>query len=140
MSPVSPPATLPGVWLKTSQMDAPRPSARTAPSIWYAAVAAPHRNGAGASTRTLSILAAGVAVAQSHDDGHAPDERHQGEPQREGRARQGDDQQRREHDRQVEPDTAEALHHQRSAAAMEGHVGIVAVGTVQLRAHLLHVL
>src|SRR5450756_1058524 len=43
MSPWSPPSTRPGVWLKVSQMDGPRPSSVTAPSIWYDAVAAPHR-------------------------------------------------------------------------------------------------
>src|SRR5215212_6186199 len=31
----------PGVWLKVSQIDGPRPSSATAPSIWYAAVAVP---------------------------------------------------------------------------------------------------
>ena len=34
MSPVSPRATLPGVWLNVSQMDMPRPPSSTAPSIW----------------------------------------------------------------------------------------------------------
>src|SRR5215212_10788137 len=33
---------VPAVWLKASQIDSPRPPSRTAPSIWYAAVAAPH--------------------------------------------------------------------------------------------------
>ena len=42
MSPVSPPRTLPGVRLNVSQTEGPRPSASVAPSIWYAAVAAPH--------------------------------------------------------------------------------------------------
>src|SRR4051794_17702180 len=32
---------VPGRWLKVSQMDGPRPSSVTAPSIWYAAVADP---------------------------------------------------------------------------------------------------
>jgi len=34
MSPVSPPLIFPGVWVNVSQMDTPRPSASTAPSIW----------------------------------------------------------------------------------------------------------
>ena len=34
MSPVSPPRTLPGVRLKVSQTDTPRPSSAAAPSIW----------------------------------------------------------------------------------------------------------
>src|SRR6202042_1814593 len=46
-SPVSPWKVLPGVWLNVSQIDGPFPSASGAPSIWYAAVAAPHRNPSG---------------------------------------------------------------------------------------------
>ena len=38
---MSPLATAPGVAQKRSQIDSPRPSASTAPSIWNAAVAAP---------------------------------------------------------------------------------------------------
>src|SRR5579863_6237788 len=53
MSPVSPPRTLPGVWLKVSQTDGPRPSAVAPPSIWYAAVAAPQTKPAG-NVRTAS--------------------------------------------------------------------------------------
>ena len=34
MSPVSPPRTFPGVWLKVSHTDGPRPPAVAAPSIW----------------------------------------------------------------------------------------------------------
>ncbi len=34
MSPVSPPRTLPGVWLKVSHTDGPLPSRLVAPSIW----------------------------------------------------------------------------------------------------------
>jgi hypothetical protein len=32
------------VWVKRSQIDGPRPSSFTAPSIWYDEVAVPHRN------------------------------------------------------------------------------------------------
>src|SRR5690606_9844278 len=38
---------LPGVWLKVSQMDRPRPSSSYAPSIWYDAVAVPQTNPCG---------------------------------------------------------------------------------------------
>ena len=37
----------PGVWLKVSQIEGVRPSSAAAPSIWYAAVAAPQRNPGG---------------------------------------------------------------------------------------------
>src|SRR5918998_1417762 len=47
MSPVSPCRTLPGVWENVSQMEGPRPSSSTAPSIWYEAVAVPHKNPSG---------------------------------------------------------------------------------------------
>ncbi len=50
MSPVSPPAVLPGVWLKVSQIEGVRPPSRTAPSIWYAEVAAPQRKAEGKVT------------------------------------------------------------------------------------------
>src|SRR3712207_3714105 len=58
MSPVSPWRTLPGVWEKVSQMEGPRPSSSTAPSIWYEAVAAPHKNPSGNRTifSSLSML------------------------------------------------------------------------------------
>jgi hypothetical protein len=46
--------TLPGVWLKVSQIDGPRPSSETAPSIWYAEVALPHRNFGGNLTAAPS--------------------------------------------------------------------------------------
>src|SRR5450631_1953568 len=49
MSPLSPPATRPGVWLKVSQIDRPRPPTSTAPSIWYAAVATPSSKPRGSS-------------------------------------------------------------------------------------------
>jgi hypothetical protein len=45
---------LPSVWLKKSQIEAPRPSARTDPSIEYAAVVAPSTNSGGNSLRTIS--------------------------------------------------------------------------------------
>src|SRR5947208_2525547 len=44
---VCPTRILPGVWLKRSQIDGPRPSSLTAPSIWYEAVAVPHRKSGG---------------------------------------------------------------------------------------------
>lgn len=50
MSPFSPPAVLPGVWLNVSQIEGVRPSSRTAPSIWYAEVAAPQRKAGGKVT------------------------------------------------------------------------------------------
>src|SRR5207302_8810536 len=46
-SPVVPSWILPGVWAKVSQMDGPRPSSWTAPSIWYAEVAVPQRKRSG---------------------------------------------------------------------------------------------
>src|SRR5262245_14528753 len=52
MSPVSPLWTLPGVRLKVSQIDAVRPPSAAAPSIWYAAVAAPQTKPAGKPVRT----------------------------------------------------------------------------------------
>ena len=55
-SPVSPPRTAPGVWLKVSQIDGPRPSSATAPSIWYAAVAVPNWK-PGGNWRPSSITA-----------------------------------------------------------------------------------
>src|SRR4051812_47439594 len=47
--PVSPLSILPGVAEKVSQIDGARPSSSTAPSIWYAAVAAPQPNCGGNS-------------------------------------------------------------------------------------------
>src|SRR5690242_8175353 len=47
MSPVAPSAIRPGSWLKVSQIDAPRPSSATAPSIWYAVAPTPQRNPGG---------------------------------------------------------------------------------------------
>src|SRR5438552_11793634 len=44
MSPVCPPWTAPFLAQNASQTPAPRPSSRAAPSIWYAAAAAPHTN------------------------------------------------------------------------------------------------
>src|SRR3712207_1048498 len=63
MSPVSPWRTLPGVWEKVSQIEGPRPSSSTAPSIWYEAVAVPHRNPSGNRTifSSLSVSLAGGA-------------------------------------------------------------------------------
>ncbi|CAM5603028.1 hypothetical protein STENM223S_02357 [Streptomyces tendae] len=55
MSPVSPPAVFPGVWLKVSQIEGVRPSSRTAPSIWYAEVAAPHRKAGGKVTGVTGV-------------------------------------------------------------------------------------
>src|SRR5207248_151869 len=46
-SPVVPSLMLPGVCANVSQMDGPRPSSWTAPSIWYAEVAVPHRKPSG---------------------------------------------------------------------------------------------
>src|SRR3712207_2016073 len=63
MSPVSPWRTSPGVWEKVSQMEGPRPSSFTAPSIWYEAVAVPHRNPSGNRTifSSLSVSLTGGA-------------------------------------------------------------------------------
>src|SRR6476469_4150047 len=47
MSPVSPFITMPGVWANRVQMLGPAPSAMGEPSIWWAAVAAPHRKPSG---------------------------------------------------------------------------------------------
>src|SRR4028119_565526 len=47
MSPVSPCSTLPGVWEKVSQIEGPLPPSFAAPSIWYEAVAAPHKKPSG---------------------------------------------------------------------------------------------
>src|SRR6266508_5444642 len=65
-----------GWWLNVSQIDAPRPPSLTAPSIWYAAVAAPHRNPAGnagiavsdaaAPARSLTTGTLSGAVRQRH--------------------------------------------------------------------------
>src|SRR5690606_27799875 len=60
MSPVSPPAVRPGVWLKVSQMDGVRPSSRTAPSIWYAEVAAPQRKTEGKATGVTGVAESGM--------------------------------------------------------------------------------
>src|SRR2546423_13729661 len=38
---------MPGVWLKVSQIEGPRPSSLTAPSIWYDAVATPQTKSSG---------------------------------------------------------------------------------------------
>src|ERR1700722_3970759 len=62
MSPVSPPRTLPGVWLNVSQIDGPRPSVVAAPSIWYAAVAAPQTKSAGNVRTALPEPLVSVAV------------------------------------------------------------------------------
>ena len=56
---MSPSTTAPGTRQKVSQMEAVRPSSVAAPSIWYAAVAAPHRNPAGKARS-----AAGPAVGR----------------------------------------------------------------------------
>src|SRR3712207_9582337 len=55
MSPVSPWRTLPGVCEKVSQMEGPRPSSSTAPSIWYEAVAVPHKKPSGNRTIFSSL-------------------------------------------------------------------------------------
>src|SRR3984885_9997633 len=62
MSPVSPPRTLPGVWLNVSQTEGPRPSVVAAPSIWYAAVAAPQTKPAGNVRTALPEPLVSVAV------------------------------------------------------------------------------
>jgi hypothetical protein len=51
---------LPGVWLKVSQIDGVRPSSRTAPSIWYADVAAPHRKAGGKVTGVAGFSESGM--------------------------------------------------------------------------------
>ena len=61
MSPVSPFQTAPGVWLKVSQIDGPRPSAWTAPSIWYEAVAVPQRKPGGKGRGGPSLRGVGGA-------------------------------------------------------------------------------
>lgn len=61
VSPVSPFSTLPGVWLKVSQIDGVRPISRAPPSIWYAAVAVPHRK-SGGKLRDMSTPGRGVGV------------------------------------------------------------------------------
>src|SRR5215212_7107204 len=55
MSPVSPLAIVPAVWLNWSQIDGPRPPSWTAPSIWYAAVAAPHTQSSGKITPVAAM-------------------------------------------------------------------------------------
>src|SRR3954463_5943938 len=55
MSPVSPFFIMPGVCAKRCQMLGPAPSASGEPSIWYADVAAPHRNPSG--NCTLVVIA-----------------------------------------------------------------------------------
>src|ERR1700729_2439026 len=52
-----------GVWLNVSQIDGPLPSASGAPSIWYAAVAAPHRNPSGNRSWSLLIRTSTVGPA-----------------------------------------------------------------------------
>src|ERR687897_3036816 len=46
----------PPVWLNWSQIDSPRPPSWTAPSIWYAAVAAPHTQSPGKITPVAAML------------------------------------------------------------------------------------
>ena len=60
---MSPFQVRPGVWLKVSQMEGPRPSSWAAPSIWYAAVAAPSRKSFG--MRTGRGYSASSAVRRS---------------------------------------------------------------------------
>ncbi len=47
---MSPAAIAPGTRAKVSQIDGVRPSSATAPSIWYDAVAAPHKKPVGKVT------------------------------------------------------------------------------------------
>src|SRR3712207_3082971 len=63
MSPVSPWRTLPGVWEKVSQIEGPRPSSSIASSIWYEAVAVPHKKLSGNRTifSSLSVALTGGA-------------------------------------------------------------------------------
>src|ERR1017187_6303318 len=56
MSPVSPPRTLPGVWLKVSHINGPFPTMSAAPSIWYAAVDAPQMSPGGKSRGRQHLL------------------------------------------------------------------------------------
>ncbi|CAM5510021.1 hypothetical protein SCALM49S_06866 [Streptomyces californicus] len=63
MSPVSPLRTLPGVRLNVSQIDGVRPPSAAPPSIWYAAVAVPHRNPVGKRSTVPVSGRAPVAVA-----------------------------------------------------------------------------
>ena len=46
-APVCPSRIFPGCWQNVSQIDTPRPSSCTAPSIWYADVATPQWNPSG---------------------------------------------------------------------------------------------
>src|SRR5688500_15942815 len=52
MSPVSPLSMAPGRRANASQMDGARPSARTAPSTWYAEVATPQMKSGGRTDRS----------------------------------------------------------------------------------------
>src|SRR6266542_527062 len=56
MSPVSPLSIAPGTRQYVSQIDGVRPSASTAPSIWYADVATPQRNPAGRLSTSSELL------------------------------------------------------------------------------------
>ena len=53
--PSSPPRTLPGVAQNVSQIDGPRPSRSTPPSIWYDEVETPHTKSSGRSDRRGSL-------------------------------------------------------------------------------------
>src|SRR3954447_23664641 len=73
MSPLSPSTTRPGVCAKVSQIDGVRPSSATAPSIWYAAVAAPHRKPGGkASDVAVLSWAMDVTGSSLHGAGDDP--------------------------------------------------------------------
>src|SRR3954451_5737657 len=66
--PSSPLCTLPGVAQKVSQMDRPRPSRSTPPSIWYADVAAPHRKPAGKAASATRAHFSAFAYVVCHTD------------------------------------------------------------------------
>src|SRR5688572_12089889 len=62
MSPVSPFSTAPGRRLNVSQIEGDRPPSVTAPSIWYDAVAAPHRKSGGNRRAVTPSMCCCVAV------------------------------------------------------------------------------
>src|SRR5436305_6281676 len=72
MSPVSPRYTLPGVWQNVSQIDGPRPPARTAPSIWYEEVETPNRNPAGNEAGMLASRFAALPLAMARTTAPRP--------------------------------------------------------------------
>ena len=53
---------MPGVWENVSQIEGDRPSSEAAPSIWYAAVAAPQRKPGGKATASEAAAAGWMVV------------------------------------------------------------------------------